>query len=68
MNDRISQPLDYMIELCENNKIPTKFDIFNAKDELKCIRGGLDYLRRENENLKSQLLSIVRSNSNIPKI
>jgi uncharacterized membrane protein YgaE (UPF0421/DUF939 family) len=34
--------------------VPSKFDIFNAKDQLKYLRGGLDYLRKENETLKEK--------------
>lgn len=33
-----SNPLDYIISCCENGLIPSKFDIHNAKDELKRLR------------------------------
>jgi len=41
--------------MCESGVIPCKFDIFNAKDEFKRLKGGLDYLRIENNNLNNSL-------------
>jgi hypothetical protein len=52
MNNKLPDPLDYILQLCESGVIPSKFDIFNAKDELKYLRGGLDYLRKENDSLR----------------
>ena len=64
MNDHIANPIEYMISLCEKHNLVAKFDIFNAKDELKCLRGGLDYLRKENESLRTKLNSILAQNKN----
>lgn len=61
--DKQAKPLEYMISLFETNSIPTQFDVFNAKDELKCIRGGLDYLRHENELLRKKLNDIERKHT-----
>lgn len=62
--DKQEKPLEYMINLCEENNLPSKFDLFNAKDELKCLRGGLDYFRRENEELKSKIAQLESVLSN----
>jgi hypothetical protein len=58
--DKQEKPLEYMIHLCEENNLPSQFDIFNAKDELKCLRGGLDYFRRENEELKTKIAQLEK--------
>lgn len=59
--DKQAKPLEYMISLFETNSIPTQFDVFNAKDELKCLRGGLDYLRHENEKLRIKINELERT-------
>lgn len=51
--------IEHVLRVCEEGNSPTPFDIHVAKDELKCILGGLNYLRKENETLKSQLFSIL---------
>jgi hypothetical protein len=58
MSDKIAKPLEYIIQVCEENNMPSKFDIFNAKDELKCIRGGLEYFRKENDCLREEIFSL----------
>lgn len=55
MNNRIVNPLDHVLNMCESGMLPCKFDIFNAKDELKRLKGGLDYLRVENNHLKDKI-------------
>lgn len=55
MNNQIVNPLEYVLNMCESGVIPCKFDIFNAKDEFKRLKGGLDYLRIENNNLNNSL-------------
>jgi hypothetical protein len=62
--EKQEKPLEYMIHLCEEHNLPSQFDIFNAKDELKCLRGGLDYFRRENEELKTRISELERVLSN----
>lgn len=36
--NKISDPLDYILNCCEQGLLPNKFDIHNAKDELKKLR------------------------------
>jgi hypothetical protein len=55
MNNHIVNPIEHILNMCESGVMPCRFDIFNAKDELKRLRGGLDYLRVENNNLKDQI-------------
>ena len=62
--NNIAKPLEYMIKLCEDNNLPSKFDIFNAKDELKCLRGGIEYLRKENDLLREENFSLRRDLTN----
>ena len=61
MNNRIINPLEHIFNMCESGILPCKFDIFNAKDEFKRLKGGLDYLRIENDHLKDQ---IAENNTN----
>jgi hypothetical protein len=53
--DRNFKPLDYVLTCCGEGLMPSQFDVFNAKDELKYLCGGLDYLRKENDQLKEEL-------------
>ena len=43
-----SNPIEYIIQVCEDHHIVSKFDIINAKDELK-------RLYNENKQLKTQI-------------
>ena len=52
MAEKSPNPLDYLIEVCESGHMPSKFDIFSAKNELKYLRGGIDYLNMELKLLK----------------
>lgn len=43
-----SEPIRYIIDLCESNELVSQFDISNAKDELYRVY-------KENEQLKQQI-------------
>lgn len=36
--NKLTNPLDYVLNCCEQGLIPEKFDILNARDELKRLR------------------------------
>lgn len=44
--NKISDPLEYIIWCCENDFKPSSFDINNAKNELKKLRGDSSALSR----------------------
>lgn len=43
--NRLSQPLDYILNCIEQHSFPHKFDILNARDELKKLRVELQDLQ-----------------------
>lgn len=46
MNDvlKLADPLEHVLSCCEQGIVPTKFDILNAKDQLRKIREQVDGL------------------------
>lgn len=36
--NKLTNPLDYVLHCCEQGLVPAKFDILNARDELKRLR------------------------------
>lgn len=51
----MSNIIEQVLNSCENDKLPCKFDIFAAKEELKYLYSKLDYIRKENERLNIKL-------------
>lgn len=36
--NKLTDPLDYVLNCCEQGLVPERFDVLNAKDELKRLR------------------------------
>lgn len=53
--NKLTNPLDYILNCCEQGLIPNKFDILNAKDELR-------KLKEKNNDLPYSIMAYARIN------
>lgn len=51
--------IENILDDIENGVVPCQFDIFNARNELKYLKTGIDYLKYENDDLRNKIYKLT---------